>query len=251
MKMTHAVACALLVQGCSSNNTASQSGDGGGPESSTEGEPDAGSEDAGHPDTGAKPEAGSDSGGDSGATDAAGDSGGDAVAEETDGACSGDWLDASALYPGIVPDAGGVLLHAAGTGTQNYQCQAASDDGGVTYSWVFVGPQANLNDCHAVLIGHHFASEAGASAPEWQTLDGTYVIGSKKVSYTPDGGAGSIPWLLVQATSHGGSGTLSVASWVSRANTEGGIAPSTTCDESTVGTTQNVGYGADYYFWGP
>jgi hypothetical protein len=114
-----------------------------------------------------------------------------------------------------------------------------------------LGRPMSLDDCHATLIGHHFASEAGASAPEWQTLDGTYVIGSKKVAYTPDGGSGSVPWLLLEATAHGGTGTLNQADWISRANTDGGIAPSTTCDSTTVGTTQDVGYTVDYYFWGP
>jgi hypothetical protein len=181
------------------------------------------------------------------------DGGGDAVAPETDAACSGDWLDASWVYPGVTPDAGAVILHAAGSGTQNYQCQAVDtdSDAGPTYEWVFVGPQANLDDCNATLIGHHFASEAGAAAPEWQTLDGTYVIGSKKVSYTPDGGSGSIPWLLLEATAHGGTGTLSNANWISRANTMGGNAPAAACTASNVGTVQDIDYTADYFFWGP
>jgi len=251
MRMSRVFACALLVQGCSSNNTAAPGETDGGPDGSTQdtGTPGTG-EDSGHPDTGLPL---ADGGVESGGPDAA-DGGSDALAEG--GGCSGDWLDATALSPSIVPDAGVVILHAAGSGTQNYQCQSIASDGGVdggaTYGWVFIGPQATLDDCNATLIGHHFASEAGAAAPEWQTLDGTYVIGSKRVAYTPDGGAGSVPWLLVQATAHGGSGTLSNADWVSRANTDGGIAPpSTTCDSTSVGTTQDVGYTADYYFWGP
>ncbi len=241
MKMSHALACALLVQGCSSssnNPTQGEDGgaEGGAPEASVA-TSEAGASDAGN------------GGMDSSAPDSAADAGGDALAD--DGACPGDWLDTTSLDPSIVPDAGSVILHAAGSGTQNYECEAVTTDGAVSYAWVFVGPRANLDDCHATLIGQHFASEAGAAAPEWQTLDGTYVIGSKKVAFTPDGGAGSVPWLLLQATSHGGTGTLSNADWVSRAHTDGGIAPTSTCDGTTVGATQNVGYSADYYFWGP
>jgi hypothetical protein len=188
------------------------------------------------------PEAGVDSGPQDGGSS---DGGSDAMP------CVGDWVDASWVYSVVTPDAGSVILHATGTGTQNYECEAVDSDAGTTYAWTFVGPQADLDDCDGTLIGHHFASEAGASAPEWQTLDGTYVIGSKKVSFTPDGGSGSIPWLLLEATSHGGTGTLESADWITRANTSGGNAPATGCSESTVGTSQDVDYTADYFFWGP
>jgi len=211
--MTQAFACAALLQGCKSNATAAR--------------------------------------GDAGSPDVANDAGGGALVEATGSECSADWLDAASLCPSIVPEAGAVLLHAIGSGTQNYQCQVVASDAGVSYAWVFLGPRAILRGCNAALIGHHFSSDAGAAAPEWQTLDGTYVVGRKTVAYTPEGGAGSVPWLLVGTTAHGGNGTLSKATWVSRANVEGGIAPSTTCDASTVGATESVGYAADYYFWGP
>ena len=91
-----------------------------------------------------------------------------------------------------------------------------------------------------MLIGHHFASEAGAAAPEWQTLDGTYAVGRKVLAYTPDGGSGSIPWLLLGATSTGGSGTLSGTTYVQRLNTAGGNAPCTGCDQGALGTIQKA-----------
>jgi hypothetical protein len=207
---------------------------------------DVGAGDAGV-DTGAT--AGEDGGQDAGADSAPLDGGGDAKSDAM--ACVGTWVDASWVTSIVTPDAGSVILHAAGTGTQNYECEAVESDAGTTYVWTFVGPQANLDDCNGILIGHHFASEAGASAPEWETLDGTYVIGSKKVSFTPDGGSGSVPWLLLEATSHGGTGTLENADWITRANTSGGNAPTTGCSESTVGTMQDVDYTADYFFWGP
>ncbi len=241
----------VLLQGCSSSSggTPTASNDGSVEGASQEPEGDAG----GAADSGvALDSSANDASADGPIGDGAiTDGGGDAVATGSDAACTGAWLNASDLYPGVTPDAGAVILHAAGNGTQNYECEAVDSDAGTTYEWVFTGPQADLDDCNATLIGHHFASEAGVSAPEWQTLDGTYVIGSKKVSYTPDGGAASIPWLLLEATAHGGDGTLSNANWVSRANTAGGIAPTTACTASNVGATQDVDYTADYYFWGP
>jgi hypothetical protein len=170
-----------------------------------------------------------------------------------DGGCPAAWFVAPAVDPTIaLPDGGGsVLLHAVGTGTQNYMCEGNTADGGAPYAWTLVTPAANLTDCHEALIGHHFASEAGAGFPEWQTTDGTYVIGTKLHAFTPDGGAGSIPWLLVQAVDAGGVGTLSMAHYVQRLDTDGGNAPAAGCDMASVGATTDVPYTADYYFFGP
>jgi hypothetical protein len=161
------------------------------------------------------------------------------------------WLKVPPLDPSITPTAGSVASRAAATGVQTYRCQAALSDAGSSYAWVFVGPRADLHDCNGGIIGRHFASEAAHGAPEWQTVDGASVVGRKKASYTPDGGAGSIPWLLVEVTGHEGQGAIGDTRWISRANTSGGAAPKTPCDESTVGTTKDVDYTADYFFWGP
>ena len=106
---------------------------------------------------------------------------------------------------------------------------------------------------HEPLLGKdfpHFASDGGPTAPQWQTTDGTYVIGKKLAAFTPDGGGSSVPWLLLQEKSNGGAGTLSKAGYVQRLNTTGGIAPTATCDVGSVGTTQKVSYTADYFFFG-
>jgi hypothetical protein len=244
---------ALLAWACSGSNSGGET-------------PDAG-EDAPHDaarDTskidGAAPDAGGDRSAPDGTSEASPDSGGDTGPEDgstgdsSDGACPAAWLIAPAVDASIaVPDGGGgVLLHAAGAGTQNYTCDAVPMDGGTTtYAWTFVGPQADLNDCHATLIGHHFASDGGATAPEWQTLDGTYVIGHKLDAFIPDGGADSVPWLLLHATAHGGTGTLASADYIQRLNTDGGIAPeASSCTVSATGTTVKVPYSADYFFFG-
>jgi hypothetical protein len=180
----------------------------------------------------------------------------DVINDVADGACPSSWM--------VVPDAGNLvpdsgplpplLMHAAASGTQNYVCTAtvsqidAGGDGGTSYAWLFVGPQANLDDCNAQLIGHHFASEAGATAPEWQTLDNSYVIGAKLAAFTPD--ASAVPWLLLKETSNGGTGTISKTLFIQRLYTSGGIAPTTTCDQNNVNASTNVPYTADYYFYG-
>jgi hypothetical protein len=180
----------------------------------------------------------------------------------SDAACPTSWTVAPETVPLIaVPDGGGgVLLHATGAGTQDYTCTAtAADagadggDSGLAYAWVFVGPEAVLSDCNTAPIGHHFASEAGASQPEWMTTsDDSYVIAKKvNAGYTPDGGT-AIPWLLLQALSNSDGGTLGQVTYVQRLNTTAGLTPpNSSCDETTVGTTQKVGYTADYYFFGP
>ncbi len=196
------------------------------------------------------------------ASDDASDGASDA-AVLSDAACPTSWTIAPDTVPLIaVPDGGGgVLLHATGAGTQDYTCTASAVDGGggdggdagLAYAWVFVGPEAVLSDCNTAPIGHHFASEAGASQPEWMTTsDDSYVIAKKvNAGYTPDGGT-AIPWLLLQALSTSDAGTLGQVTYVQRLNTTAGLSPpNSTCDDTTVGTTQKVGYTADYYFFGP
>jgi hypothetical protein len=173
--------------------------------------------------------------------------------DASDGGCPSSWTMVPTLPDAgenLVPDGGlpPLLLHAAGSGTQNYVCEATTTDAGTTYAWTFVGPQANLDDCNAQLIGHHFASEAGAAAPEWQTLDQSFVIAAKQAAYTAD--ASAVPWLLLKETSNGGNGEIAKTVYVQRLSTSGGVAPSTTCDSNTLNNTSNVAYTADYYFYG-
>jgi hypothetical protein len=176
------------------------------------------------------------------------DSGGD---DASDAGCPSSWTATPAVPAALdIPDGGTtVLVHAAASGTQNYTCEQVTTDAGSAYAWIFVGPEADLHDCNANLIGHHFATDGGA--PEWMTIDSAYVVGKKYAAFTPDGGASSVPWLLVQAASTGGTGAIANAEWVHRLNTDGGITPTSTCDSSNSGTTEKVGYTADYYFYGP
>jgi hypothetical protein len=253
MKRYTIVPVLLAICGCSSSsgnetNTDSGSSDATGNETGMLPVEDTGSPppvDSGPADTGSAQDTGSPSDGGTGDADAA---------VVSDGSCPAEWMVAPVVDPSItVPEGGGgVLLHAAGAGTQNYICAAATVDGGTTtYTWTLVTPAATLSDCNGTAIGMHFASEAGSTAPEWQTTDGTFVVGHKIGSFTPDGGSGSIAWFLLQEAEHGGTGLLSNAQYIQRLFTDGGVAPASSCTEAAVGMTLDVPYGAQYYFFGP
>jgi len=148
----------------------------------------------------------------------------------------------------VPADGGAVLLHAFAAGTQSYACARAATG---VYGWTFTGPEAELRDDRGGLIGHHFASEPNGGAPEWEALDGSYVVGQKVGAFTPDGGAQAVPWLLVRAVAHGGSGLLASTRYVQRVASRGGVAPAAACDASAAGTRENVAYTAEYFFYGP
>ncbi len=149
-----------------------------------------------------------------------------------------------------LPDGGdGLLLRALGVGTQNYVCTSSFTDAGTTYAWTLTAPEADLKDCAMVKIGTHFASDAGATRPEWLSIGGGYVIGKRLSAFTPDGGGNAVAWLLLQETDRGGTGAISKTNYIHRLNTTGGLANGT-CDASSLAMTQKVQYTADYYFYG-
>jgi hypothetical protein len=232
MRWLVALPCALALWGCSSGDSGGVAPDAGKDVSTNDvTAPDVATHDTGTNDTGS---------GDTGSqNDAQGDTG------TSDAGCPAAWLAEPTVDTSIaVPaDGGTVMIHVSANGTQNYACTVASDGG---TGWTFVGPQATLDDCTGALFGHHFASDGGATFPEWQATDGTYVVGHKKNAY--DAGAESVPWLLLTVVGQGGSGQLAQATYVQRLNTDGGATPTSACD---AGATESVGYTADYYFYGP
>lgn len=176
--------------------------------------------------------------------------------------CPPSWLQPPSVAPGIAPPAGNasIVLHAAAGGTQNYACgpAAAADAGSAppsgdapSYAWKFAGPEATLDDCHGAPIGRHFASDAGASAPEWQTSDGASIVAHKVAASSPDGGAPAVPWLLLATDHAAGTGPLAAVTYIQRVGTSGGVAPGVPCDASNAGVTRKVPYTADYYFYAP
>src|SRR5262249_48440832 len=84
--------------------------------------------------------------------------------------------------------------------------------------------------------------------PSWTSNDGSVARGAKAAEL-PSPQAGSITWLLLRVTSTSGAGTFSDVTYVQRLDTNGGTAPATGCDATTVGTDTRSGYSAEYYFF--
>jgi Protein of unknown function (DUF3455) len=132
-----------------------------------------------------------------------------------------------------------LVVHAVGV--QKYTCQANG-------TWLFTDPEATLYKTTGVPkpIGSHFLNFA-TGRPVWRLKDGSSVEAAR--TETVPGGAGNIPWLLLQAavTTAGPDGDrLAGTTWVQRLNTSGGVAPAGTC---TPGDRTAVPYSADYFFW--
>jgi hypothetical protein len=144
----------------------------------------------------------------------------------------------------LTPPASAVLLFELGArGDQIYTC-AAKPEYPAAFVWTFKAPQAELFEARREVVGTHFA---GAT---WQGQDGSSVVGavvaradapSKKV----------IPWLLLEAKSHAGSGVFSTITHIQRLDTKGGVAPSKGCDATHAGEEVRVPYKATYVFYNP
>lgn len=143
--------------------------------------------------------------------------------------------------PAVVdPPAGAhLLLQTQGVGSQVYMCAVH----GVTAAWQFKAPDAKLLDAAGSPIGIHYAG------PSWKLSDGSevqgVVIGSKP---SPD--AGSIPWLLLKASVHEGTGKLSQVDYIRRIDTQGGVMPTSGCDSHHAGAQAHIHYTAAYSFYG-
>jgi hypothetical protein len=152
---------------------------------------------------------------------------------------------AAPAEPGVpsaiaVPAGNKLFLVGRATGVQIYACTAAPDG----YAWSFVAPRASLYGDNGKLITTHFAG------PTWQARDGSAVV-ARVVDRAPVDGA--IPWLLLEAasTSVGADGDrLARTTYVQRVATTGGLSPAAgACSAATAGTTAEIPYTADYYFW--
>lgn len=133
------------------------------------------------------------------------------------------------------PDARGTIAAMHASGVQIYQCRRGNDG---RLSWTFLAPQATLKDDTGQRVVRHYAG------PTWEAPDGSKVTG--KVLQQKAQGPDSIPLLLLQATSTGGTGLLSKTRYVQRLKTEGGVAPAQGCTQE--GQENRVPYRADYVF---
>jgi hypothetical protein len=142
-----------------------------------------------------------------------------------------------------VPDGQTVLLKALGKGVQIYECKATAADPR-KFDWSFTAPEADLTNEKEEKIGKHYAG------PTWEANDGSKVVGEKKAE-TPAPRAGAVPWLLLKAKTHEGTGTFARVTYIQRVDTEGGVAPAAGCDQAHVNTEARVDYRANYYFYAP
>jgi len=124
------------------------------------------------------------------------------------------------------------------TGAQVYAC--TRNPAGAT-GWVLKGPDAQLFDPQSKPVGKHYAG------PTWEDLDGGKVVGAVKTSL-PASVDNAIPWLLLDAKSHEGSGAFTEAQAIIRMETTGGTAPGDGCDEVRAGRELRVPYTAIYVF---
>jgi hypothetical protein len=136
------------------------------------------------------------------------------------------------------PQGAPLLLEVMADGVQVYSCQPK----GQGFEWTFKSPEANLFDAQGVQIGAHFAG------PSWKFSDATIV--GEVVSRADAPASGAIPWLLLKTKSHEGSGAVAATAFIRRAETKGGIAPTTGCDAAQRDEQVRMRYSALYQFFG-
>lgn len=140
----------------------------------------------------------------------------------------------------VVPSGNFMALQVVAQGVQIYACQARADDPS-SFEWAFRAPEAILLNVRGEPIGRHYAG------PTWEGLDGSKVMGTARANAdSPDPEA--IPWLLLEAQSHEGTGLFGTVSYVQRLATSGGRAPAEGCGAPSVGQEARVPYTAIYTF---
>jgi hypothetical protein len=137
-----------------------------------------------------------------------------------------------------VPQGAKPVVETAAQGVQIYTCEKGSDG----YRWLFKAPDAVLFDTTGRQVGTHFAG------PTWQFADGSKIVG-EVAAQAPAPEPHAIAWLLLRVKSHEGSGLLSTVDLVQRVDTQGGVAPTATCDATQTQTEARMRYTARYLFY--
>ena len=143
---------------------------------------------------------------------------------------------------GAGPAVAAGVLEMRAAGVQVYRC--ADADG--RFAWRLVGPEAQLDSADGKVVVRHFAG------PSWQAADGSTVVGEVVASGVAGlaDAAGSVPWLVLRAASHSGTGLLDAVAYVVRSDTAGGAAPAAGCDPAHGAVEVRVPYTATYTFFG-
>ena len=140
-----------------------------------------------------------------------------------------------------VPAGNKVAIETVGVGDITYACNPKKDMAG-EFEWVFVGPDAKLNDRSGKQVGKYFGPPA-----TWENMDGFKLTGMQ-VAVAPNS-AGNIPLQLVKANPAMGMGAMTGVTYIQRVATQGGVAPAMACNASNAGSKQIVKYQADYIFY--
>ena len=140
-----------------------------------------------------------------------------------------------------VPAGNKVAMETVGVGQITYECRDKKDAAG-QYEWVFVGPDAALNDRSGKRIGKYFGPPA-----TWENMDGSKLTATQ-IAVAP-AGAGNIPSQLVKANPAMGAGAMTGVTYIQRVATKGGVAPAMACDAGSKGKKEIVNYQADYIFY--
>jgi hypothetical protein len=140
-----------------------------------------------------------------------------------------------------VPAGAKQTMATTGVGQITYECREKKDMAG-THEWVFVAPVATLYTGDRKMAGKYYAG------PTWEAADGSKVTG-KQVAVAP-AAPGNIPLQLVKADPAMGQGAMQGVTYIQRLNTKGGVAPAANCDMASKGQRRQVGYEADYVFYG-
>jgi Protein of unknown function (DUF3455) len=140
-----------------------------------------------------------------------------------------------------VPAGNKVALETVGIGEITYECRDKANAAGQA-EWVFVGPNAVLNDRSGKKIGMYYGPPA-----TWEAMDGSKLTGTQ-VAVAPSS-TGNLPFQLVKANPAIGSGAMSGVTFIQRVALVGGVAPTSSCDAASKGQKSIVKYQADYVFW--
>ena len=137
------------------------------------------------------------------------------------------------------PDGQAAKLTVHAIGDQIYECVFQYN----AYTWQAQAPDAKLLDRAGQVVGNHY------SGPVWEYKEGGRVVGRVISKFDVNLGS-SIPWLLVEVIEHHGVGLFSDINFINRVNTQGGLAPSSSCNANHLGSEKRVNYSADYIFYG-
>ena len=140
-----------------------------------------------------------------------------------------------------VPTGNKVAMESVGVGEITYECREKQGAAG-QFEWVFVGPDAVLNDRAGKATRQYYGPPA-----TWESKDSSKLTGAQ-VAVAPAGN-GNIPLQLVKANPAVGQGAMSTVTYIQRVATQGGAAPATACAGDTKGRKEVVKYQAEYIFW--